>query len=240
MNSIATRQMGRIIDERLDNGLRVVIEPMRDVSSAAAGFMARAGSRDEPAEWAGVSHFLEHMCFKGTRKRRWQQITIDFDNMGAYYNAFTSREHTFYFGWVRRADIDRQIELLSDMVRPTLPQAEFDMEKKVVLEEIAMSDDDLDRHMYDTLHEKVFAGHSLRWPVLGYKETVAALTRQNMADYHAQYYSPANVVLIVAGNVDAGCGAADCPAGDGGLDERGQGTAAAGAARRCRPARRCR
>jgi predicted Zn-dependent peptidase len=194
--------MGRIIDERLDNGLRVVIEPMHDVSSAAAGFMARAGSRDEPAEWAGVSHFLEHMCFKGTRKRPWRQITIDFDNMGAYYNAFTSREHTFYFGWVRRADIDAQIELLSDMVRPTLPQAEFDMEKKVVLEEIAMSDDDLDRHMYDTLHEKVFAGHPLRWPVLGYKETVAALTRQNMADYHAQYYSPANVVLIVAGNVD--------------------------------------
>ena len=120
MDSIATRQMGRIIDERLDNGLRVVIEPMHDVSSAAAGFMARAGSRDEPAEWAGVSHFLEHMCFKGTRKRPWRQITIDFDNMGAYYNAFTSREHTFYFGWVRRADIDRQIELLADMVRPTL------------------------------------------------------------------------------------------------------------------------
>lgn len=193
---------GQIIDQRLDNGLRVVIEPMRDVTSAAAGFMARAGSRDEPAEWAGVSHFLEHMCFKGTRKRPWRQITIDFDNMGSYYNAFTSKESTFYFGWVRRDDIARQIELLADMVRPTLPAEEFDTEKKVVLEEIAMSDDDLDRHVYDLLHEKVFAGHPLRWPVLGYRETIEKLTRDNMADYHAQYYSPANVVLIAAGNVD--------------------------------------
>ncbi len=202
MNSVTTRRMGRIIDQRLNNGLRVVVEPMHDVSSAAAGFMARTGSRDEPAEWAGISHFLEHMCFKGTRKRPWRQITVDFDNMGAYYNAFTSREHTFYFGWVRRADIDNQIELLADLVRPVLPQEEFDMEKKVVLEEIAMSDDDLDRHMYDLLHEKVFAGHALRWPVLGYKETVGNLSRQNMVDYHAQYYSPSNVVLIVAGNVE--------------------------------------
>jgi predicted Zn-dependent peptidase len=202
MNSITARAAGPIIDERLANGLRVVIEPMHDISSAAAGFMAEAGSRDEPPEWAGVSHFLEHMCFKGTRKRPWRQITIDFDNMGAYYNAFTSHEHTFYFGWVRRADIDRQIELLADMLRPTLPQDEFDTEKKVVLEEIAMSDDDFDRHMFDLLHEKVFAGHGLAWPVLGYRETVGNLTRHNMVDYHARYYSPANVVLIVAGNVE--------------------------------------
>jgi predicted Zn-dependent peptidase len=195
-------QTGQIIDRRLDNGLRVVVEPMRDVSSAAAGFMARAGSRDEPRQWAGVSHFLEHMCFKGTGKRAWQQITIDFDNLGSYYNAFTSKENTVYFGWVRRGDIDAQIELLADMVRPTLPDEEFNMERKVVLEEIAMSDDDLDRHMYDLLHEKVFEGHSLAWPVLGYRETIEKLSRQDMVDYHGRHYSPANMVLIVAGNVD--------------------------------------
>lgn len=200
--AIASTQTSLIIDRRLDNGLRVVIEPMRDVTSAAAGFMARAGSRDEPREWAGVSHFLEHMCFKGTRKRAWRQITIDFDNLGSYYNAFTSKENTVYFGWVRSGDIDKQIELLADMVRPTLPEEEFNMEKKVVLEEIAMSDDDLDRHMYDLLHEKVFEGHSLAWPVLGYRESIEKLTRQNMVDYHAQQYSPSNMVLIVAGNVD--------------------------------------
>ncbi len=197
-----TRPNGQIIDTRLDNGLRVVIEPMPDVSSAAAGFMARAGSRDEPLEWAGVSHFLEHMCFKGTPRRHWSQITIDFDNLGSYYNAFTSREHTFYFGWVRSGDVDRQIELLADMVHPSLPAEEFAMEKKVILEEIAMADDDLDRHMYDLLHEKVFEGHPLRWPVLGYRESVEKLSRDNMADYHAQYYSPSNLVLIVAGNVE--------------------------------------
>ncbi len=202
MSSTSTHSSGQIVDERLDNGLRVVIEPMRDISSAAAGFMARAGSRDEPREWAGVSHFLEHMCFKGTRKRPWQQITIDFDNLGSYYNAFTSKENTVYFGWVRGGDIDKQIELLADMIRPTLPPEEFDMERKVILEEIAMSDDDLDRHMYDLIHEKMFEGHSLAWPVLGYRETVEKLRRQDMLDYHAQQYSPANIVLIVAGNVD--------------------------------------
>lgn len=200
--AIAFPQTGQILDRRLDNGLRVVIEPMPDVTSAAAGFMSRTGSRDEPRELAGVSHFLEHMCFKGTRKRAWRQITVDFDNMGSYYNAFTSKENTVYFGWVRRGDIDRQIELLADMVRPSLPAEEFDMEKKVVLEEIAMSDDDLDRHMYDLLHEKVFAGHSLAWPVLGYRETIEKLSRQDMLDYHAQHYSPSNMVLIVAGNVN--------------------------------------
>lgn len=104
---------------------------------------------------------------------------------------------------VRRADIDRQIELLADMLRPTLPQEEFDTEKKVVLEEIAMNDDDLDRHMYDLVHEKVFAGHGLAWPCSGTARTrVGPLTRQNMVDYHARHYSPANMVLIVAGNVE--------------------------------------
>jgi len=197
-----TTGSNQIIDERLDNGLRVVIEPMPDVSSAAAGFLARAGSRDEPAEWAGISHFLEHMCFKGTRRRHWRQITIDFDNMGAHYNAFTAKERTFYFGWVRRADIARQIELIADMMRPSLPPDELEMERKVILEEIAMSADDLDHLATDLLHEKVFAGHPLSWPILGYRETIERLSREDMAEYLGRFYSPSNMALVVAGNVE--------------------------------------
>jgi predicted Zn-dependent peptidase len=185
----------------LPNGLRIVIETMPGVRSAAAGFLARTGARDEAPELAGVSHFLEHMCFKGTQKRSWAQISADFDGMAVDYNAFTSEERTFYYGWVRQADIGRQIELLADMMRSRLPADEFDMEKKVVLDEIARSNDQLMHIAYDFVHAEVFKGHPLEWPVLGLDKTVGELTREQMAEYCADRYAPNNLVLIVAGNI---------------------------------------
>ncbi len=187
---------------RLENGLQVVIEVMPGVRSAAAGFLVRTGARDEVPELAGVSHFLEHMMFKGTAKRTWQEITIDFDRMGSTYNAFTSEDRTFYYGWVPSAAIERQIELLADMMRAALPPDEFATEKNVILEEIAMSKDHLEHVMFDFLQEKVFAGHPLAWPVLGYDATVSALTRDQMWQYFQKRYAPDNMVFIVAGNVD--------------------------------------
>jgi predicted Zn-dependent peptidase len=186
----------------LDNGLRIVIERMPDVRSAAAGFLVRTGARDEVAEAAGVSHFLEHMMFKGTAKRDWRQITVEFDQMGSLYNAFTSEDRTVYFGWVRQKDIARQMELLADMIRSTLPQGEFDTEKKVVLEEIAMAKDSLEHVAFDFIQEKVFADHPLAWPVLGYEQTVQGLTRERMREYFEERYAPDNIMLIVAGRVD--------------------------------------
>lgn len=186
----------------LDNGLQVVIEHMPDVRSAAAGFLVRTGARDETPPLAGVSHFLEHMMFKGTAKRSWQDITIDFDRMGSTYNAFTSEDRTIYYGWVRTADLGKQIELLADMLRSTIPPEEFDTEKNVILEEIAMSKDQLEHVAVDFLQEKVFAGHSLAWPILGYEQTVRDLTRDQMWHYFQQRYAPDNMRLIVAGNVD--------------------------------------
>ncbi len=118
----------------LDNGLRVVIEVMPHVRSAAAGFLSRTGSRDETPELAGVSHFLEHMCFKGTPNRTWEQINVEFDEMGSSYNAFTSKRRTFYYGWVPQGDIDRQIELLADMMQSIMPPEDFEMEKNVILD----------------------------------------------------------------------------------------------------------
>ena len=186
----------------LSNGLRLVIERMPDVRSAAAGFLVHTGARDEVASQAGVSHFLEHMMFKGTAKRSWREITVDFDRLGATYNAFTSEDRTVYYGWVRKADVGRQMELLADMVRSTLPPDEFDMEKNVILEEIAMAKDHLEHVTFDFLQEKVFAGNSLAWPVLGYEQTVRDLTREQMWLYFQQRYAPDNMTLIVAGNVD--------------------------------------
>jgi predicted Zn-dependent peptidase len=135
------------IEHSLSNGLRVVIEPMPHVRSASAGFLVRTGSRDETPDLAGVSHFVEHMCFKGTHHRSWREITRDFDDLGSTYNAYTSKERTFYYGWVRSGDLEKQIEIIADMMRSSFPPDEFEMEKKVILEEIAMSDDQLDHRV---------------------------------------------------------------------------------------------
>jgi len=186
----------------LDNGLRIVIEVMPDVPSAAAGFLVRTGARDETAELAGVSHFLEHMMFKGTANRTWRQINIEFDALGSMYNAFTSHDRTFYFGWVRKGDVAKQMALLADMMRSALPPSEFDVEKKVILEEIAMSKDRIESVAVDFLMEKVFPDHSLAWPILGYEKTVGDLKRDHMWEYFQRRYAPDNMVLIVAGNVD--------------------------------------
>ena len=186
----------------LDNGLKIVIEAMPDVRSAAAGFLARTGARDEVRHLAGVSHFLEHMMFKGTRKRTWRDITVDFDRMGGSYNAFTSEDRTFYYGWVRQADIGKQIELLADMMRSTLPEGEFDTEKGVILEEIAMYKDQLEHLAYDFIQEKIFVNHPLSWPILGYRDTVSDLSRDRMSSYFQERYAPNNLMLVVAGKVD--------------------------------------
>src|SRR5262249_1243637 len=190
------------VERTLSNGLRVVVEPMPSVTSAAGGFLVRTGSRDETSDVAGVSHFLEHMCFKGTRRRTWQEITVGFDDLGSTYNAFTSKERTFYYGWVRRDDLAPQLDLLADMMRSVLPPDEFDTEKKVILEEIAMSKDQIEHHVYDLIHEKAFEGHPLSWPVLGDEKTVGGLSREQMWTYLQDRYNPANVVLVVAGNIE--------------------------------------
>ncbi|MCH8146914.1 MAG: insulinase family protein [Planctomycetes bacterium] len=186
----------------LDNGLQIVIEQMADVRSAAAGFLVRSGARDETPEIAGISHFLEHMVFKGTAKRSWREITVDFDQMGSTYNAFTSEDRTIFYGWVRKKEITKQMELLADMMRPTLPTDEFDTERNVILEEIAMAKDQHEHVAFDFLQEKVFAGHPLAWPILGYDATVVQLTRDRMSTYLQERYTPDNMLLVVAGNVD--------------------------------------
>ncbi len=190
------------VEHTLANGLRIVIEPMSHVQSVAAGFLARTGARDETPELAGVSHFAEHMCFKGTRKRGWREITLDFDNMGSMYNAYTSKERTFYYGWVPVENLEKQLELLGDMMRSAFPSEEFEMEKKVILEEIAMSDDQSDHRIYDLIHEHVYTGHPLSWPVLGTRDTITNLTRDQLFGYFQSRYHPGNLVMVVAGAVE--------------------------------------
>jgi predicted Zn-dependent peptidase len=187
---------------KLSNGLNIAIERMEGVKSVAAGFLVQTGARDETPDLAGVSHFLEHMCFKGTPNRSAAEINIDFDRIGGNPNAFTSHDRTFYHGLARSADFPKQLEILADMMNSTLPPDEFDMEKNVVLEEIAMSNDRIEHVAFDLIVESVFKDNSLAWPVLGYDRTVQSLTRDQMNHYFRSRYTPANMVLVVAGAVD--------------------------------------
>lgn len=189
-------------EKRLANGLRIVCEVMPQVKSAAVGFLVRTGSRHEAPSEHGVSHFLEHMCFKGTPKRSWFDINVRFDQLGSMYNAFTSKEHTFYYGWVPHERTDDQLELLSDMLRPALPPDDFETERNVILEEIAMSDDSFERHVSNFLHAVVFGKHPLGHEILGEKESIQTIPRATMVDYLARRYAADNTVLIAAGAIE--------------------------------------
>lgn len=186
----------------LPNGLRIVCEAMPRVSSAAVGFFVRTGARHEAPDQHGVSHFLEHMCFKGTPTRTWREINVRFDELGSIYNAFTGKEHTIYFGWVPVDRIEPQLELLADMMRPKLDPDDFETERKVILEEIAMSDDSFDHHVWNFLHQTVFDGHPLAHEILGEKQDIENVPRDVMVEYHTRRYAPDNVTLIVAGAID--------------------------------------
>src|ERR1700740_978682 len=127
---------------QLPNGLQIVGQPMPDFESVAVSYYVRTGSRDEPdPSIAGVSHFLEHMVFKGTQTLDWQQITLEFNKIGAELNAFTSHESTVYFARVLGEYLERALELLSDMMYPRLNEQDFNTEKEVIVNEIARSED---------------------------------------------------------------------------------------------------
>jgi predicted Zn-dependent peptidase len=183
----------------LSNGLDVIAELNPDSHSTAAGFFVRAGSRDEPARLAGVSHFLEHMMFKGSAKYTWEDVNRIFDELGARYNAYTSQEMTAYYANVLPEFTRAAVEHLSHLLRPAIRNADFDTEKKVILEEIAMYLDEPDHRLYERLMHEHFGPHPLAASVLGSAESIAAMQRDDMADYFASRYGPGNMVLAVTG-----------------------------------------
>lgn len=187
-------------EHRLENGLRLVFESIPRIRSAAVGFYAHTGSRDEPADWLGVSHFLEHMCFKGTAKRDWRQLSVDVDDLGAMWNAYTWWEGTAYYHWVQSDRVVESVEILIDMMRSTIPEEEFNVEKKVILEEIAMYKDRPDALIVDELINDVFSGHPLGQSVIGTEETVGNLARDQMADYFTRRYASDNLTFIITGS----------------------------------------
>jgi predicted Zn-dependent peptidase len=187
---------------QLPNGLDVIAEVNPDAQSTAMGFMVRTGARDETPELAGVSHFLEHMMFKGTARRSAAEVNREFDEMGARNNAFTSNEVTCYWAHILPEFTPRALDLLSDMMRPALREADFTMEKKVILEEIALYLDRPGHVLYEAVMEDHFRKHPLAHSVLGSKESIGALKRDQMKQYFDSHYGPGNMVLAAAGKLD--------------------------------------
>ncbi|MDF2440768.1 MAG: hypothetical protein JWN98_1752 [Abditibacteriota bacterium] len=184
---------------QLKNGLTIVGEHEAGAQTMAAGFFVRTGARDETPEVSGVSHFLEHMMFKGTNKRSPEDVNREFDEMGARYNAFTSEENTVYYGNVLPRFQNRLLDLLADMMRPALRQQDFDMEKNVILEEIAMYQDRPQFSVFDLVRSKYFAAHPLSSSVLGSTQSISDLTRDQMQKYFDQRYAANNLTLVFTG-----------------------------------------
>jgi predicted Zn-dependent peptidase len=185
---------------RLPNGLNIIGETSPSARSVAIGFFVRTGSRDETPEECGVSHFLEHMVFKGTPRRTAFDVNRDFDRIGANYNAFTSEENTVFYGAILPEYLPQAVDILADILRPSLRDDDFTMEKNVIIEEIGMYEDNPGWSAYDHAKKHYFVSHPLGNSILGTPESITALTRQQMADYHKRRYVAPNVTAVAAGN----------------------------------------
>ncbi len=188
--------------QQCSNGLTIIGEVIPEARSAAVGFFVRTGSRDETLEESGVSHFLEHMLFKGTKKRDAAQVNKDFDKIGANYNAFTSEENTVFYASTLPEYHQEATEILADILRPSLRSADFEMEKKVIIEEIGMYEDNPGWMVFDHARKLFFADHPLGNSVLGTTQSIIDLKRDQMLDYFQRRYIASNITLVASGNFD--------------------------------------
>jgi predicted Zn-dependent peptidase len=185
----------------LDSGERLITERVSSVRSVALGFWIGAGSRDEPETKSGVTHFIEHLLFKGSRSYTAQQIAEIFDGLGGELNAATSREHTVIYARVPDHHLEDALDVMADMVfAPVF--AELDQEREVVLEEIAMIEDAPQELVHDLSAEAVFAEHPLGRPVIGRADVISSVSRRALAAYHRGSYVAGNIVLAAAGNLE--------------------------------------
>lgn len=187
----------------LPNGLTIVTEQVQELRSCSLGIWCGAGSRFETPEQAGLSHFLEHMFFKGTSKRSAYDIAVSMDSVGGQLNAFTDREHTCYYARVMDRHLPMALDILADMVNHSLfDAAEIEREKGVVLEEIKMYEDTPDDQVFELFNRGFYGSHPLGRPIIGYAPVVRSLTREALVDYVDTRYGPGNLLIACAGHVD--------------------------------------
>lgn len=187
----------------LENGIPVVMEQVKDVRSVALGVWVKVGSRNELSEKNGISHFLEHMFFKGTQKRSARDIAVDTDSMGGDLNAFTSRESTTFYIKVLDEYFDKGIELLSDIfIHSTFPEEDIEKEKGIIKEEIKMVEDTPDDYIYDLFNQTIWGNDGIGQPILGRRETIKSFIREDLVSHTKKHYGTKGIVISCAGNFE--------------------------------------
>ena len=186
----------------LPSGLRIVTEEVSSVRSAAVGIWINIGSRDETPATAGASHFLEHLLFKGTTRRTALEISATIEAVGGEMNAFTSKEYTCFYARVIDTDLPMAIDVVSDLITSSIVSAlDVDAERKVVLEEIAMRDDDPSDLVHDLYAETYYGDTTLGRPILGTIKSIKEMSRSSVFNYYKKKYLPQDLVVAVAGNI---------------------------------------
>jgi len=189
--------------EDMPSGLTILSEEVNHVRSVALGVWVDVGSRYENDDQRGISHFIEHMMFKGTRTRTARDIAEALDAVGGQLNAFTTKEYTCYFARVLDEHFDLALDLLSDMIFASrLDEEDVDRERNVIVEEIKMYEDTPDELVHDLFAATLWQGHHLGQPIIGSADTVAALSREDLVRFHRRYYRPGGMVVAAAGNLD--------------------------------------
>ncbi len=187
----------------LDNGIPLVVERSKNVRSVALGIWVKVGSRYELPEENGISHFLEHMFFKGTRKRSARDIAMDIDSIGGDLNAYTSRETTTFYVKVLDEYIDKGIDLLTDIfLHSTFPEADIEKEKDIIKEEIKMVEDTPDDYIHDLFYQTVWGERGIGQSVLGRRETIKSFTGEDLVAHIRKYYGTRDTVIACAGNIE--------------------------------------
>src|SRR5215470_10274132 len=200
---IMVEQASPIQQTVLDNGLTIISERMDHVRSASVGIWVRSGSRHESAPLNGISHFIEHTLFKGTRNRTSREIAVESDAIGGHVDAFTSREVASYYVKVLDEQLPRAFDLLADLVtNPLFTNEELDRERNVVTEEIKMVEDTPDDLVHEVFVSNFWPDHPLGRSILGTADTLATFNHDRVAEYFDHIYTPRNLVIAGAGNLE--------------------------------------
>lgn len=188
---------------KLSNGIRIASEKIEHVNSFSLGFWFNVGSRDETKDTNGISHLIEHMFFKGTKKRSASRISKDIESLGGYLNAFTSKEHTCFYGRGMTKNIEKTFSVLSDMIQDSLflPK-ELAKESKVVIDELYDIEDSPEELIFDKFETNIFAGNKLEFPIIGTEENISKFKQNDLLNYIKEHYSINNFYIIASGNID--------------------------------------
>src|SRR5512138_2619257 len=187
----------------LTNGVRVITQHIPHSYSVSIGFWVVGGSRHERAEYNGVSHFIEHLLFKGTERRTAFEIARETDSIGGFMNAFTGREFVCYYGKVLVDFLPKAVDLLADIfLNSRFPEDEIENERKVILQEIRMLEDAPDDQLHDLFHRNFWEGHPLGMPIIGSTESIEGMSRNFLVDYKRDTYRAGDIIITAAGMVD--------------------------------------